>query len=197
MDLKPFEFRTQPWFSPSLLEHPTQKGFKRFIPIKTVLIHCFDPRAAEVPHVVAEHFGDEVYPGEEVLDPAGNRIGSSRTMVAVANAGGRAFSALHSIATMEYLFHVERIVVVHHSFCGTTALTPDALIDGFHDHQHADISTLFDHDSLAIMDFEQSLKHDVALLRASPAVPGHVKIYGFFYEINSRKLIEVAQDLPA
>ena len=29
------------------------------------------------------------------------------------------------------------------------------------------------------------------LLRDSPAVPKHVKLYGFFYEMNSGELIEV------
>ena len=62
--------------------------------------------------------------------------------------------------------------MVHHSFCGTTTLTPELLFEEFHDHYHADITTMFDHDSLAIMDFEVSLKHDIALLRSSPADGG-------------------------
>ena len=56
---------------------------------------------------------------------------------------------------------------------------------------------MFDHDSLAIMDFEKSIKYDVKLLRSSPAVPKHVKLYGFFYEISSGQLTEVLRDIPA
>ena len=56
---------------------------------------------------------------------------------------------------------------------------------------------MFDHDSLAIMDFEKSIKYDIELLRSSPAVPNNIKLYGFFYEISSAKLIEVARDIPA
>ncbi len=56
---------------------------------------------------------------------------------------------------------------------------------------------MFDHDSLAIENFEESIKHDVELLRASPAVPKNIKLYGFFYEINSGKLTEVVRDMPA
>jgi carbonic anhydrase len=67
----------------------------------------------------------------------------------------------------------------------------------FHDRYHADISKLFDHDSLAIMDFEESLNYEVRLLRESPAVPKHIKLYGFFYEISSGKLTEVVRDIPA
>jgi carbonic anhydrase len=56
---------------------------------------------------------------------------------------------------------------------------------------------IIDHDSLAITDYEKSIKYDVGLLRSSPAVPKHLKLYGFFYEINSGKLIEVVRDIPA
>ena len=98
---------------------------------------------------------------------------------------------------MDYIFSVQNVVVVHHSFCGTTTLSPELLIEEFHDHHHADISTMFDHDSLAIMDFEELLNHDIKLLRESPAVPKHVKLYGFFYEISSGKLTEVVRDVPA
>ena len=112
-------------------------------------------------------------------------------------AGGRAAFALESAAAMDYIFNVQNVVVVHHSFCGTTTLTPELLIEEFHDHHHADISTMFDHDSLAIMDFEKSIKYDVTLLRSSPAVPKHVKLYGFFYEISSGQLTELVWDIPA
>ena len=43
-----------------------------------------------------------------------------------------------------------------------------------------------------------SIKHDIALLRCQcPAVPEHVKLYGFFYEISAGKLIEVVRDMGA
>jgi len=187
-----FQFRTQPWF-----DQTSFQGFDQAIPMKTIVIYCFDPRAADIPKAVAEYFGDEVYPGENILDEAGNRVGSTRTLFTLSNAGGRALGALQSIATMDYLFNnYEKVVVVHHSFCGATAFTPDMLISEFHTHYHSDISSMFEHDSLAIMDFEQSVKHDVALLRSSPAVPKHIKIYGFFYEMNSGKLTEIVRDIP-
>lgn len=164
--------------------------------MKTIVIHCFDPRAAEIPKAVADYFGDEVYPGENVLNEAGARVGHTRTLFAVSNAGGRALAALQSVATMDYLFQVQRVAVVHHSFCGATAFTPDALVGDFREHHHADISPLFDRDSLAITNFEESIRHDVGLLRSSPAVPKNVKLHGFFYEINSGNLTEVVKDVP-
>src|ERR1700691_3484321 len=177
-----YEYRTQPGFDQSKFE-----GANQAIPMKTLVIHCFDPRAAELPQKVAEYFGDEVYPRENILDEAGNRVGNTRTLFAEANAGGRAASALLSVAAMDYIFNVKNFIVVHNSFLGTTSYTPDLLIEEFHDHHHADISTMFDHDSVAIMDFEKSLNYDIKLLRESPAVPKNIKLYGFFYEISSGK----------
>lgn len=185
-----FETRRQPWFDASSFN-----GFNQAIPMKTMVIYCVDPRAADVPEVVARHFGDEVYPGENILDDAGNRIGNTRTLFTVTNGGGRAASALMTVAEMDYLFHVQNVVVVHHSFCGTSSYMPESVFAKFEEHEHADISTLFDRESVAITDFEKSLKYDVELLRRSPAVPKHVNLYGFFYEINSGKLIEVVKDI--
>jgi carbonic anhydrase len=186
-----FEYRKQPGFDMEAFE-----GGHGAIPMKTLVIHCLDPRAVEIPQAVAKHFGDEVYPGEIITDENGTRVGSTRTLFAATNAGGRAAFALQSVAAMDYIFDVQNVVVVHHSFCGLTTLTPDLMVKEFHDHHHADISTMFDHDSLAIMDFEESLNYDVKLLRSSPAVPKHVKLYGFFYDISTGKLTEVVRDIP-
>jgi len=186
-----YEYRKQPGFDMNTFE-----GANQAIPMKTLVIHCLDPRAAEIPQAVAEYFGDEVYPGENILDKSGNRVGHTRTLFVETNTGGRAAFALESVAAMDYIFSVQNVVVVHHSFCGTTTLTPELLIEEFRDH-HADISTMFDHDRLAIMDFEKSIKYAIELLRSSPAVPKHVKLYGFFYEISSGRLTEVARDIPA
>jgi carbonic anhydrase len=187
-----YEYRKQPGFDMNTFE-----GANQAIPMKTLVIYCFDPRATEIPQAVARYFGDEVYPGENILDGSGNRAGHTRTLFTETNAGGRAAFALESVAAMDYIFSVQNVVVVHHSFCGTTTLTPELLIQKFHNRHHADISMMFDHDSLAIMDFENSIAHDIKLLRSSPAVPKRIKLYGFFYEISSDKLTEVVRDIPA
>lgn len=187
-----YEFRTQPWFDQTQFN-----GFNQAIPMKTLVIHCFDPRATEIPQKVAEYFGDEVFPGENILDEAGNRIGNTRTLFAASNGGGRADQALASIAVMDYLFHIQNVVIVHHSFCGTTAFSPKIFFDKYREEHHTDISPLFDPESLSISHFEESIRYDVELLRKSPAVPKNVKLYGFFFEINSQKLTEIVRDIPA
>jgi len=79
--------------------------------MKTLEIYSLDPRASDILQAVAERFGDEVYPGEVILDEAGNRVGSTRTLFTVTNAGGRAVPALMSVAEMDYLFQVQNVVV--------------------------------------------------------------------------------------
>lgn len=58
--------------------------------MKTLVIYCVDPRASDIPEAVAKYFEGEVYPGEVILDEAGNRVGSARTIFTVTNGGGRA-----------------------------------------------------------------------------------------------------------
>jgi carbonic anhydrase len=120
-----YEYRKQPGFDMNAFA-----GANQAIPMKTLVIHSFDPRAADIPRAVAECFGDEVYPGENILDEAGNRVGHTRTLFSETNAGGRAAFALESVAAMDCIFNVQNVVVVHHSFCGTTTLTPELLFGG-------------------------------------------------------------------
>jgi carbonic anhydrase len=92
-----YEYRKQPGFDMNTFE-----GASGAIPMKTLVIYCFDPRAFDIPEAVAAYLGDEVYPGEMILDEAGNRVGSTRTLFTATNAGGRAAFALESVAAMDY-----------------------------------------------------------------------------------------------
>jgi hypothetical protein len=47
-----YEYRKQPGFDMNTFE-----GAYQAIPMKTLVIHCFDPRAAEIPQAVAAYFG--------------------------------------------------------------------------------------------------------------------------------------------
>ena len=44
-------------------------------------------------------------------------------------------------------------------------------------------------------DYEESLRHDVGLIRASKGTPRMVNIFGLFYDIDTGKLTEVVRDL--
>lgn len=174
-------------------EAAVREAFSHAVPLRTVVIYCYDPRAAEIPGLVAEQLGD-VYPGEVVLDENGRKVASTATVFPVIVAGGRAFDALRSIAVAQHLFGVENIVVVHHSHCGATTFTAEGIIGAFRDEQRSDIARAFPRETLCIADYKQSLKSDVALIRKQPGTPKSADIFGFFYEIDSGELILVATD---
>jgi carbonic anhydrase len=191
-DFSAFVYKNMPGYK----EPAFREAFSHAIPLKTVVIHCYDPRAADIPQAVAKHFG-EVFPGELILDDKGNRVGSSTNIAVVMVVGGRAAEALRSITMADFLFGIEKVVVVHHSLRASTTYTKCGLIEAF-EHEHGtDLSHTYDDGSLTIDNFDDSIKYDVRLLRAAPGVPAELKIYGFFYNIDSGELIEVVRDIPA
>ena len=131
------------------------------------LAKAYDPRAAEIPNAVAELFGDEVFPGQIMLDASGDRVASSTTMFLVIVAGGRAIDALRSITVAQHLFGIQN---------------------------HTDISELYERGSICIEDYEASLKRDTALIRSHAGTPKHVNIFGYFYNIDTGVLSEVVKD---
>ena len=179
---------------PAYDEAATRKAFAKAVPLKTLVIYCFDPRAVEIPEAVAKALGNEIYPGDVIVDGSGNRIASTATIFPIVVAGGRAVDALRSITVAQHLFGIQNIVVVHHSHCGGTSFTADGIIDAYRHEHHADIADLYERGSICIKDYEASLKRDTALVRASAGTPKHVNILGFFYDIDTGKLIEVVRD---
>ena len=180
---------------PSYNEAATREAFSHAVPLRTLVIHCYDPRAVEIPDAVGKLFGNEVFPGEIILDGAGNRVASSATIFPIVVAGGRAIDALRSITVAQHLFGIQNIVVVHHSHCGATSFTADGIIDAYAHEHHLDIANLYQRSSICITDYEASLKHDTALIRAHAGTPKHVNIFGYFYDIDTRALTEVVRDL--
>lgn len=174
-------------------EPAVRQAFAQAVPLKTVVIYCYDPRAAQIPCAVAKRFG-ETFPGELVVNEHGLKIASTTTLFPVVVAGGRAFDALRSIAVAQHLFGIENVVVVHHSHCGATTFTAGGIIGAFREEQHSDISQTFPAEALCIADYEQSLRSDVKVLRGHPATPRSANIFGFFYEIDSGELIEIVKD---
>jgi carbonic anhydrase len=180
--------------SPGYDEARTRAVFSHAVPLKTLVIYCYDPRAVEIPDAVARLFGDEVYPGQIILDASGNRVASSSTIFPIIVAGGRAIDALRSITVAQHLFGIQNIVVVHHSHCGATTFTSNGIVEAYKHEHHADISALYDRGSICIEDYEVSLKRDTALIRAHLGTPRHANIFGYFYDIDTGVLSEVVRD---
>lgn len=179
---------------PSYNEAAIREAFSHAVPLKTLVIYCYDPRAAEIPNAVAKVLGHEVYPGNVIRDQSGKRVASTATIFPVIVAGGRAADALRSITVAQHLFGIENIVVVHHSHCGATSFTADGIIDAYAHEQGVDISPLYDRANICISDYEQSLKHDTALIRAHDGAPKHANIYGYFFDIDTGQLTQVVAD---
>ncbi|WP_263357670.1 carbonic anhydrase [Acidicapsa ligni] len=180
--------------SPGYDEPTVRAAFTHAVPLKTIVIFCYDARAAEIPFVLAKTLPDEVYPGEVVYDEAGMKVGSTATIMPVVVAGGRAVDALRSITIGNHLFGVTNIVVVHHTFCGTSSFTPHGLLDAFKAEQGKDLSGVYEQESLAIGNLRESLEHDVKLLRASVGIPRSVNIYGYLFDINTDEFRLVVSD---
>jgi len=174
-------------------EPSVRKEFAKAVPLRTVVVYCYDPRAVGIPAAVARKFG-EAYPGDIITDETGNKVASTTTLFEVVVAGGRATDALRSITVAQHLFGIENIVVVHHTHCGATSFTADGLIDAYRHEHGKDISALYERESISIRDYVASLKHDTQLVRRSDGTPSHVNIYGYVYDIDTEGLTLVVQD---
>ena len=178
---------------PDYHEPTVRQEFAKAVPLRTIVIYCYDPRAVGVPAAVAREFG-EVYPGVIITDAQGNKVASTTTLFEVVVAGGRAIDALRSITVAQHLFGIENIVIVHHTHCGATSFTADGIIDAFKHEHNTDISALYERESISINDFVSSLKHDAQLVRESKGTPQSVNIYGYLYNIDTYDLSLVIED---
>ncbi|MET0701496.1 MAG: carbonic anhydrase [Mycobacterium sp.] len=185
-----FVYSQQPGYD----EAATRAAFAGAVPLKTIVIYCYDPRAAAIPAELAKLWPDENYPGDLILDDHGKKVGSTATIFPVVVAGGRATDALRSITIGHHLFGLQNVVVVHHTNCGTSSFTPHGLLDAYRNEQGSDLAHTYDADSLAIGHLEASLSYDVGLLRRSPAVPKPVKVVGLVFDIDSNEFTVVIPD---
>jgi carbonic anhydrase len=190
MDFDTYAFSKQPGF----VETEMRIAFKQAVPLRTVAVYCYDPRAVNIPHALAKAMPGEVHPGEIVQDEGGKKIASTTTIFPVVIAGGRAVDALRSITVAQHLFGIENIVVVHHTYCGATSFTPEGLIKAFNSEQGVDISALYDRGNIAIADYESSLRRDTRLLRESKGTPKNVNIYGYLFNIDTEALTLIVED---
>lgn len=91
---------------------------------------------------------------------------------------------MRSITIGHHLFGLQRVVVVHHTNCGTSSFTPRGLLEAYRTEEGIDLSNMYSSDSLAIGHLETSLSYDVNLLRRSPGIPASVEIIGMVFDID-------------
>jgi carbonic anhydrase len=185
---------------PDYDERLERERFRKVVSnLKTVLIHCFDPRVTGgIPYAVAEALPDQDYPGEiyEFTDDHGKtNFGTSTTIFPVINAGGKADDgALRSIAVASHLFDIDNAVVVHHTDCGGTHATGEGFFERFKEDFDQDLSERWKPSDIGwIKNFDESLALDVGIIRDSVGTPKHVNVYGYAYDIETGKLHLVAE----
>ena len=104
----------------------------------------------------------------------------------IRNAGGRASAdALRSLIISQQLLGTTEVVVIHHTDCGMLTFGNEALQRQLQDRFGADASGL---DFLPFADLAQSVRDDVAAIRASPFIPKDLPISGFIYDVRSGRL---------
>ena len=108
---------------------------------------------------------------------------------AIRNAGGRASEdAIRSLVISEQLLGTNTVVVIHHTDCGMLTFSNDDLRTKVKQELKADADHI---DFLPFKDLEQSVRDDVATLKASPLIPKNVDISGYIYDVKSGRLLPV------
>lgn len=138
---------------------------------KLAVIACMDARLDPLP-VLGLHLGD--------------------THV-IRNAGGRVTDdAIRSLAISERLLGTDAVAIVHHTDCGMLTFSNDDIRHKIHDDLGDAAYEQANHlDFLPFPDIAQSVRDDVAALKASPLVPDAIPVYGFIYDVHSGTLSPV------
>ncbi|HWL84374.1 MAG TPA: carbonic anhydrase [Polyangiaceae bacterium] len=141
------------------------------------------------------------------IDPAGLAGLREGDAHVIRNAGGRASDdAIRSLVISYKLLGTREWFVIHHSNCGMELFTDEIIRDllanslktsSYDGKQWTDSgkregSRQGDFiDWLTIRDQAESVTTDVERIRTHPLVPSEIPIYGYVYQVESGRLIEV------
>jgi carbonic anhydrase len=110
----------------------------------------------------------------------------------IRNAGGRARDALRSLVISQRLLGTNEVAVIHHTDCGMLTFDNAGLRGKVGEELGAQAGAeAAGIDFLPFADVEQSVRDDVAELRASPLLPRQVPVRGFVYDVRSGRITEV------
>jgi carbonic anhydrase len=123
------------------------------------------------------------------LDPAKFLGLSEGEAHVIRNAGGRANpDALNALVISQQYLGTNEVVVIHHTRCGMTGLRDEAvqklLTKRFGGPIEPQQYGGFD-------DLAQSVRDDVATIRADARIPDDLPISGFIYDVETGRLTEV------
>ncbi len=107
----------------------------------------------------------------------------------IRNAGGRATGdAIRSLVISQQLLGTREVLVIHHTDCGMLTITNEQLHDRLRRVLGADASAI---DFLPFADLEESVREDVAAIRASPLIPDDIVACGLIYDVQTGRVREV------
>jgi carbonic anhydrase len=131
----------------------------------------------------------------------------------IRNAGGRASDdAIRSLVISYKLLGTSEWFVIHHTNCGMEFFTDDVIRgllassletaalgdEGFYDVGEGPGSDEAKHIAwLTIADLAQSVVEDVTRIRNHPLVPAGIPVYGYIYEVETGRLVEVPEATEA
>jgi carbonic anhydrase len=108
----------------------------------------------------------------------------------VRNAGGRASDdALRSLIISSVFLGTREFLVIHHTDCGMLTFTNE---DAWAKLEADTGQSARDIDFLPFSDVEQSVRDDVATIRADPFLPADVEVSGWVYDVRSGRIAPVA-----
>ena len=147
------------------------------------------------------------------LDPAKYAGLNEGDAHVIRNAGGRASDdAIRSLVISYKLLGTREWFVIHHTGCGMESFTNDTMqrllasslktatldADGWHDPEDGPGSPEGNCiDWLTFTDNTNSVVEDVRKIREHPLVPDNIPIYGFIYDCETGKLVEVPEATAA
>ena len=106
----------------------------------------------------------------------------------IRNAGGLAREALRSLVISQQLLGTREVVVLHHTDCGMLTFTQQQAVDIVRSQIGQDAAHI--HFS-PFADLDQSVRDDVAFLRAEALIPEDVAVWGGVYEVETGKIRRV------
>ncbi len=109
----------------------------------------------------------------------------------VRNAGGRASDdALRSLIISSVFLGTREFLVIHHTDCGMLTFTNE---DAWAKLEADTGRSARDIDFMPFSDVEQSVRDDVATIRANPFLPPDVDVSGWVYDVRSGRIEPVAE----
>ena len=107
----------------------------------------------------------------------------------IRNAGGLAAEAIRSLAISQELLGTREIVVIHHTDCGMLTFTDEIIRERLAGSLGAEAGRIAaGMEFLPFSDVEESVRNDIAFIKASPLIRPDTPVAGFVYDVTSGRL---------